>query len=250
MTASTVLLLGAGVLAGAVGSAGGTASLISYPALLAAGLPPLAANVTNSVAFVASWPGAAISSRPELRGRACWLTRWAAIAAAGGAAGASLLLLTPASIFGRVVPFLVAAASLALFLQPRLSAWRDKAAARYHRVLLPAGLAAVSVYDGYWGAGAGVMTLALLLVTVDQRLPHANALKNMILGVADIVSAVGLALLGPVRWSAALPLAAGLLAGSSLGPVVARRLPAGPLRVCVALAGLGLAVHLWTVPAS
>src|ERR1022692_3666013 len=109
MTAiDAALLLSAGVLAGMVGSAGGTASLISYPALLAVGIAPLAANVTNAVAFVASWPGSALGSRPELRGQARCLRRWAPLAAAGGAAGAALLLLTPAGVFDRVVPFLVA----------------------------------------------------------------------------------------------------------------------------------------------
>ena len=160
MTAVNVaLLLGAGVLAGMVGSAGGTASLISYPALLAVGIPPLAANMTNAVAFVASLPGSALGSRPELRGQGQWLRRWAPLAAGGGAAGAALLLLTPAGVFGRVVPFLVAFAALALLLQPRVSAWQEKHLRKTSRLLLPCGLFAVSVYDGYWGAGAGVMTL-------------------------------------------------------------------------------------------
>jgi len=118
MTAVNVaLLLGAGVLAGMVGSAGGTASLISYPALLAVGIPALAANMTNAVAFVASLPGSALGSRPELRGQGQWLRRWAPLAAVGGAAGAALLLLTPAGVFGRVVPFLVAFAALSLLIE-------------------------------------------------------------------------------------------------------------------------------------
>ena len=79
--AQVVLLLGAGTVAGVLGSAGGTASLISYPALLATGIPPLAANVTNAVAFVAAWPGSALGSRPELRGQGRWLRRWAPLAA-------------------------------------------------------------------------------------------------------------------------------------------------------------------------
>src|SRR5580693_10064216 len=121
--ARVVLLFGAGLLAGIVGSAGGTASLISYPALLAAGLPPLAANVTNAVAFVAAWPGSALGSRPELRGQGPWLLRWAPLAAAGSAAGAALLLVTPARTFDRVVPYLLALAALALLLQPPAAKW-------------------------------------------------------------------------------------------------------------------------------
>ena len=249
MTAVNVaLLLGAGVLAGMVGSAGGTASLISYPALLAVGIPALAANMTNAVAFVASLPGSALGSRPELRGQGQWLRRWAPLAAVGGAAGAALLLLTPAGVFGRVVPFLVAFAALALLLQPRVSAWQEKHLRKTSRLLLPCGLFAVSVYDGYWGAGAGVMTLALLLLTVDQHLARSNALKNMLLGVADVVCSIGFVLFGPVHWAAAVPLALGLLVGSMAGPSLTRRVPGNTVRVVVAMAGLGLAVHLWVSP--
>ena len=92
----------------------------------------------------------------------------------------------------------------------------------------------MSVYGGYFGAGSGVMVLALLLLTVDRHLPRANALKNVILGVADIVAAVGFALFGPVDWAAAVPLAVGLLAGSLVGPSATRRVPAELLRVSVA----------------
>jgi uncharacterized membrane protein YfcA len=247
-TAHAALLLGAGALAGIVGSAGGTASLISYPALLAVGIPALPANVTNAVAFVASWPGSALGSRPELRGQGRWLRRWAPLAAAGGAAGAALLLLTPAPVFSRVVPFLVAFAAFVLLLQPRVSAWQEKHLSKSSGLLLPCGLFAVSVYDGYWGAGAGVMTLALLLLTVDQHLARSNARKNMLLGAADVASAIGFVLFGPVHWAAAVPLALGLLVGSTLGPSLTRRVTGNMLRILVAFAGLGLAIRLWVAP--
>ena len=246
MTAiDAALLLSAGMLAGMVGSAGGTASLISYPALLAVGIAPLAANVTNAVAFVANWPGSALGSRPELRGQAPWLRQWAPLAAAGAAAGAALLLLTPTRVFDRVVPFLVASAALGLLLQPRISAWLESHPTKSSKLLLPCGLFAASVYNGYWGAGAGVMILVLLMLTVDQRLARSNALKNMILGVADVVCAIGFVLFGPVHWWAALPMALGFLVGSTTGPALTRRVPGNILRAVVALAGLGLAVYLW-----
>jgi uncharacterized membrane protein YfcA len=246
--ADDVLLLAAGALAGAVGSAGGITSLISYPALLAVGIPPLPANVTQAVAFVTCLPGSALGSRPELRGQWPWIRQWAVVAAAGGAAGAALLLCTPGHLFGRVVPFLLVVASAALLLQPRITTWREGRFRRLDRYLLPGGLFAVSVYDGYFGAGSGVMVLALLLLTVDQDLRRANALKNVLLGVSDVVAAVGFALFGPVRWTAALPLAVGLLAGSLVGPSATRRVPPGLLRVLVACAGMGLAIRLWVVP--
>jgi hypothetical protein len=156
-----------------------------------------------------------------------------------------LLLLTPAGVFDRVVPFLVAFAALALLLQPKISAWLESHPAKSSRLLLPCGLFAASVYNGYWGAGAGVMILALLMLTVDQQLARSNARKNMILGVADVVCAIGFVLFGPVHWKAAVPMALGFLVGSTAGPALTRRVPGNILRVVVALAGLGLAVHLW-----
>jgi uncharacterized membrane protein YfcA len=246
--ADDALLLAAGAVAGAVGSAGGITSLVSYPALLAVGIPALPANVTQSVAFVTCLPGSALGSRPELRGQGPWVRRWAALTAAGGASGVALLLSTPPHVFGRIVPFLLAVAALALLVQPRISTWQERRPGDRNRFLLPCGLFAVSVYGGYFGAGSGVMVLALLLLTVDKGLARANALKNVILGIADVVAAIGFAAFGPVQWSAALPLALGLFAGSRVGPTVTRRLPANVLRVVVALAGLGLALRLWFVP--
>ena len=246
MTAArAALLLGAGALAGIVGSAGGTASLISYPALLAVGLPPLPANITNAVAFVAAWPGSALGSRPELRGQGPWLQRWAPLTAAGSAAGAALLLVTPAA-FDRVVPFLLAFAALALLLQPAVTAWlARRPAGGGRRLLLPGGLLAAAVYDGYWGAGAGVMTLALLMITTGQQPARCNALKNMLLGIADVSCCIVFILCWRVDWAAAAPMAAGFLAGSMIGPSLTRRIPGNVLRVIAALAGLALAVRLW-----
>ena len=239
------LLFGAGVLAGIVGSAGGTASLISYPALLAAGLPPLPANITNAVAFVAAWPGSALGSRPELRGQGRQVLRWAPLAVAGSAAGAGLLLVTPEGVFDQVVPFLLAAAAIILLLQPRISAWLDRRRGRSGRFLLPGGLIAGAAYDGYWGAGAGVMILALLMIATGQPLPRSNALKNMLLGLADVTCCILFIVYWPVDWAATAPLAAGFLIGSAIGPALARRLPSRVIRVVAALAGLGLAIRLW-----
>lgn len=242
-----LLLAGAGVLAGVVGTAGGITTLVSYPALLAAGVAAFPANVANIVAVVACWPGSAIASRPELRGRGGWLARWAAVTAAGGAAGAGLLLSTPAGAFTRVIPYLVAAGSLTLLLQPRVSALADRRV-RGSRPVLAGGLFSVSAYNGYFGAGAGVMTLALMLLVVDEHLARANALKNMLIGSATAASALVLVAAGPVDWSAVGPLAAGMFVGSTLGPRLARRIPAGLLRWLVALVGLGLAAKLWISP--
>jgi uncharacterized membrane protein YfcA len=103
---------------------------------------------------------------------------------------------------------------------------------------------AVSVYGGYFGAAAGVLMLALLLIGLPVSLLQGNALKTVLLGLANAVAAVGFAVFGPVEWWAVLPLAAGLLVGAWSGPALARRLPTGLLRTGIALAGLGLAVSL------
>ncbi len=243
-----VALLGAGVVAGLVGTAGGITSLVSYPALLAVGIPALPANVANIVALAACWPGSALSSRPELAGKGSWLRRWAPVAAVGGALGSALLLSTPAGIFGRVVPFLVIAGSLTLLAQPPLSARHQRRPGPHTRLALPIGLLALSVYGGYFGAGSGVMMLALLLFTTDSELPNANALKNMLVGAVVVMSAIAFAAFGFVDWAAVAPLSAGMFAGSMLGPRVARRMPAGILRWLIALLGIALAIQLWLHP--
>ncbi|GAA4988678.1 sulfite exporter TauE/SafE family protein [Kineococcus glutinatus] len=243
-TADLLLLVLAGTGAGLVGSVAGLASLVSYPALLAAGLPPLAANVTNSVALVGSSVGSVAGSGPELAGRGRRLRLPVLLAAAGGAGGAALLLLTPPGAFGRIVPFLVAAGALALLLQPRLRALRPVPGAAPSR-LARVATGVVTVYSGYFGAGAGVLLLAVLSVCSARPLAQTNAVKNVLLGAANGTAALGFALFGPVSWAAALALGVGCVAGGRAGPAVVRRVPQDLLRVLVALAGLGLAVHLW-----
>jgi uncharacterized membrane protein YfcA len=247
-SADLFLLTGAGIVAGLMGSAGGITSLISYPALLAVGIPPLPANVTNAVALMGSFPGSGLGSRVELKGQALWLRRWAPVAVVGAVVGLVLLLSTPDRVFNQIVPYLLAAAALVLLAQPRISRWHEDRRGRGHRYLLPVGLFVVGIYSGYFGAGSGIMILALLLLTVDREFPRANALKNMILGVADVVTAVAFLLFGPVHVQAALAVGGGLLVGSFLGPSVARRVPGNVLRVLAALLGFGLAIWLWVAP--
>lgn len=244
MTVGHVLLLAvAGVGAGLSGSLAGLASLFSYPALLAVGLPPTAANMTNTVSLLFSSIGSAVSSRVELTGQWPTVRRYAPLVALSGAAGAAALFLTPPGGFEKVVPFLVGGASVVLLLQPRI---RAAAAESSHRQgpLMIAGLVGVGLYGGYFGAAAGVLLLALLAIGLPVSLLEANGLKNVLLGVANGAAAVAFAIFGAVAWPAVPPLALGVLAGSWLGPIVARRLPTHVLRVGVGLAGIGLAVAL------
>ncbi len=244
-----ILLLAAGAAGGMIGSAGGTASMVTYPALLAAGITPLAANVTNSVAFLAIWPGSALGGRPELDGQGPWLRRWAPLTAVAAAIGAGLLLLTPAAAFDRLVPFLLGIAALTLLVQPKVSARLARSGhAGGPKGVLPVGLALTAMYDGYWGAGSGIMTVAVLMIASKLEFARANALKNMVLGIADTACCVVLILFWPVDWTAAVPMGLGCLAGSMLGPALTRRVPASAARVGTALIGLALAVSLWAKP--
>ncbi|MEU0563371.1 sulfite exporter TauE/SafE family protein [Dactylosporangium maewongense] len=231
----------AGVGAGLVGSVAGLASLISYPVLLAIGLPPVTANVTNSVSLVFSSAGSIAGSRPELAGRAARLRRLAVAAVAGGVTGSALLLLAPAETFEVVVPWLIAGASLAILL-PRRPA--DAEPHRHHGWFLAGGVALVGVYGGYFGAAAGIVLLALLLALTPATFAQGSAEKNVLLGAANAVAALAFALFGPVHWLAVLPLGVGLFIGGRLGPVVIRRSPPAALRGVIAALGLGLAVHL------
>lgn len=244
----TAALVLAGIVAGLVGSAGGITSLVSFPALLAVGLAARSASIANSIALVACWPGSALASQPELKGWGAWLWRWSTVAAVGGAAGAALLVLTPGSTFERIVPFLVLAGSLALLFEPRLTAWRQRREHDESALALPIALLLLSLYNGYFGAGSGVMVLTLMLFLVEQHLATANALKNMLIGAGVLASAIVYVLTGSVSWSAAVPLGIGMLIGSNLGPRVARRVPASALRVIIALLGIGLALQLWVDP--
>jgi uncharacterized protein len=233
----------AGFGAGLIGSVAGLASLVSYPALLAVGLSPVSANVSNTVALVFSGVGSVWGSRPELRGQRARAWRLGAWAMCGGAAGGLLLLLTPAGDFALVVPWLIGLAAIAMLVRREPARMPEEARPRPGWEV-SAAVFSVAVYCGYFGAAAGVLLLALLLVTTAEPLARSNALKNLLLGSANAVAAVAFIAFGPVHWAAVIPLAAGFLCGGRLGPLVVRRAPAGPLRALISLAGLGLAVHL------
>jgi hypothetical protein len=223
----------AGFAGGLIGSMAGLASLISYPALLAVGLPPLSANVSNTVALVFGGVGSVSGSMTELRGQRALARRLGAIAIAGGICGGLLLLATPSGAFVRIVPWLIGAASLAI-LVPRRSVPPASARTRRATWALGGGVFLIAVYGGYFGAAAGVLLLALLLTLTEESLARANAMKNLLAGLA----------FGPVRWWAIVPLAVGFLVGGRLGPVIVRNAPPGPLRALIACAGVALAIHL------
>jgi uncharacterized membrane protein YfcA len=241
--AGVLVLVSAGVLAGVVSTVVSLASLISYPTLLAVGLPPLSANVTNTVALTFTGIGSVFGSRAELSGQGRRVLRLGVLTALGGGAGAALLLLTPARAFQAAAPWLVGAASALLLAQPPIRRLA-RARGRDRSAMLHAGVFGTAVYVGYFGAAGGILMLAVLAPMLDQPLARINAVKNAISGLANGVAAVGFAAFGPVQWAAAAPLAAGFLAGGWLGPAFVRRLPGEALRVLVGSCGLLVAVML------
>lgn len=247
---SWLWLVLAGVGAGLCGSVAGLASLVSYPALLLSGLAPLAANVSNTVAMLATTAGSWWGSRRELRGNGRQALCLAVISAIGGVAGAVLLLSMPAEAFGLVVPWLVALGGLLLLARDRIRNWTvsraegGRVSTPWRRRLGPVVLLLVGVYGGYFGAGVGVILLAVLSLRRDEPLAVTNAIKNTGSGAANAVAAAVYSATAPVHWAAVGALAAGALVGGALGPAVVRMVPERPLRAVVGLAGVGLAVKL------
>lgn len=231
----------AGIGAGLFGGIAGLASIISYPALLAAGLSPVSANVTNTVALVFSGLGSAVGGRPELRAQRHRVRTLGRAGLAGGLLGAGLLLFTPSTAFAKLVPILIGLSSLAV-LAPRPKA--HPVGPTRDRPAVVAGVFAIAVYGGYFGAAAGVILLAVLLATTTETLPQSNAMKNFVLFLANLVAAVIFALASSVHWLLVIPLATGFFVGGLAAPKVVRRLPTGPLRLVIAAAGLAIAIKL------
>ena len=162
---------------------------------------------------------------------------------AGGAAGAALLLLSPARAFQFVAPCLIGAASLLLIVQPMITGLAARPAGE-RSPILRAALFAVAGYVGYFGAAGGILALTVLTAMLDMPLARINALKNVVSGLANAAASVAFAVFGPVQWAVAVPLAAGFLLGGWIGPALVRRLPARVLRVVIGTCGVALAVIL------
>lgn len=236
-----LLLLG-GVGSGLTGTIAGLASLVSYPVLLAAGLTPVAASMTNTVALLAAPVGTVAGARRELTGQRRRILRTSAVCAAGGITGGVLLKSTPSSAFEVVVPFLIVLGAVALLFREGLRDWYTRPG---RRPPLSVAIFLIGVYGGYFGAAAGVLLLAAMAVAVAEPLAVTNAVKTVVLGAANLAAAILYALTGPVDWAAAGLLAAGCLLGSGIGPAVVRRVPERPLRIVIAVAACGLAAYLW-----
>jgi uncharacterized protein len=242
--ADAVLLAAAGLATGAINAVAGGGSLVSFPALLATGHGALAANVTNLVATLPGYLSASATSRHELRGQRVRVRILSMAAAVGAAAGTALLLLGPEDVFKSLAPWLVLLACALLAVQPLVSRWVSTRHAHVAPRRLVGAVGLASIYGGYFGAGLGIVLLAALGLTLDDDLRILNAIKQVLSLTVAVVSAVAVALFGPVDWGAALIVGAGTLAGGRIGVGVARRLPEPVLRGAVIALGVTVAVVL------
>lgn len=257
-----VAVLVAGVVAGAVNTVVGAGTLLTFPLLVAVGVPPLTANVSNSVGLIPAAATGAWGLRREVAGSWRTIARMATLSAVGGVVGGGLLLWAPGA-FRAVVPWLLVLAAALAAAQPRISEAlrrRDEAAfggagptaprtghAATRRVgpALAAGIVATGVYGGYFGAAQGVVLLALLGAAWSADLHRANGAKVVLAGVAQVVAGCVFVATGVVDWGVTATLAAGSAVGGLLGAPLARRIPAGLLRALIVIAGVGAAVALW-----
>jgi uncharacterized membrane protein YfcA len=242
-----VFLALAGLLAGALNAIAGGGSLISFPALIYVGLPPLTANVTNSVGVWLGYVGTSLGYRAELTGQRRRVVVLAATAVVGGGTGATLLLTTPASLFEKVVPFLVIAASLLLAVQALVTRWVQGlpgSAGGHQSPLLHVALFLSAAYGGYFGGALGVILLAVLAVFLTDHLQRVNALKNVLSLLVNTVALIAFGLFGPVDWIAVAVIAPACLLGGYAGARVARRLNATLLRAAVVVFGVVVGIAL------
>jgi uncharacterized membrane protein YfcA len=245
-----LLLLGlAGLAAGLVNALAGGGTLITFPALTAAGLAAVAANVTSTVALAPGYLGATLAQAEDLAGQARRLRIAVPAGIVGGLAGAWLLLSTSEKLFRELVPFLILAACVLLALQDRVRSWLTKRGGGAANGAAPlwiapaVGLAAI--YGGYFGAGVSVILLAVIGLAWEDSLTRLNALKQATAFGANVAAATVFVFSGRVEWRSAVVVAIGAMLGGALGGRLARRVPASALRWTVVGIGAAVAVVYW-----
>jgi uncharacterized membrane protein YfcA len=255
--AQLVLLATAALVAGAVNAVAGGGSLISFPALLAVGYPALTANVTNSVALTPGYLGGTVGYRRELAGQRARVLALGVTSATGAVVGAILLLVSSQALFERIVPFLIFLACGLLAVQTRLARLvrqrrggdgqqlsAGRGGADHHTVPLFAAQFLAAVYGAYFGAGVGIMMLAILGIFLIDSLQRLNALKGLLSLLVSVVAAVWFALFAAVSWVAVAVMAAASLLGGQLGVILARRLNDQVLRWLVIAFGVAVGMRL------
>ncbi|WP_323373905.1 sulfite exporter TauE/SafE family protein [Plantactinospora alkalitolerans] len=255
------MIAAVGFAAGTINAVAGGGSLLSFPALLWLGLPPLAANVTNTVGLLPGYLGTALAYRRELAGQRRLAVVSGLIALAGAGLGAALLLLLPPDVFTRAVPFLLVGGCVLIIVQPRLSrllrartgagdigTGRQGAVTGAHPIWAYGGILVAGVYGAYFGAGLGVMLFAVLATVLNLALQEVNAIKGWLSLLINALAGIAFTVFGPVHWVAVLVLATTSLAGGHLGGRLARRLSDRMLRLCVL--AVGIAAAGWLVATS
>jgi uncharacterized membrane protein YfcA len=243
---TVAVLLLAGLLAGVVSAIAGGASFVTFPVLIALGLPPVAANATNYLALFPANVFALPAYRGEIRRARSGLMVRGAIAALGGWLGAKLLFWFDERVFAALVPWLLLAATAAFALGPRASVlvlrWTRRPYARTSLLSL-AVEAVLALYCGYFGAGVGIMMLAAFVALGQDDLQEANGLKNLLLTVASTAALAVYGVSGAVAWPAALLMMGSAAAGGYAGARLARVLPVALFRGIVT--GVGAVLTAW-----
>jgi uncharacterized membrane protein YfcA len=234
-----IAILAAGLAAGTINTIVGSGSLITFPTLLAFGFSPLHANVSNTVGLVPGSVSGAIGYRRELAGQRGRAIRLGIVSGAGGLTGAILLLAFPGA-FEAVVPVLIGVALVLVAIGPRLSIALAKHRRPEAHRSWPLGLLffATAIYGGYFGAGMGIIMIALLTIFVPDDIQRLNGLKNVLAGLINGVAGILFILIAPVHWDVALLIAAGSIVGGQIGAHAGRRLPAPALRLVIICVGI------------
>ena len=239
----------AGLAAGTINTVVGSGTLITFPILLAFGYAPVTANVSNTIGLVPGSISGAIGYRRELAGQRGRAIRLGTSSMLGGATGAVLLLVLPASAFKAIVPVFIALALVLVVLQPRLKQWlaeRKIDAIHERGVVVALAIYATGVYGGYFGAAQGILLLGILGVTLAQDLHRTNALKNVLAGLTNGVAAVYFIFAAHVDWGPAAIIAATSILGAQFGARYGRRLPPTALRALIVVVGVTAIVRLLT----
>jgi uncharacterized membrane protein YfcA len=241
-----VAILLAGVAAGGINAVVGSGTLITFPTLLAFGVPPVTANVSNNIGLAPGSVSGAIGYRRELVGQRARVLRLVSASFVGGLSGAVLLLVLPEGAFETVVPVLIGLGLVLVVVQPRLSrrvAARREAAGETAGSrpdpwwVWPATLLA-GVYGGYFGAAQGVILMGILGIGIEESLQRLNAVKNVLAAVVNGIAGVLFVVVADVDWWIVLLIAVGSVVGAQLGATVGRRLPPTVLRGVIVVVGL------------
>jgi uncharacterized membrane protein YfcA len=231
----------AGVAAGTINAVVGSGTLITFPTLLAFGVPPVTANVSNTIGLIPGSGAGIWGYRRELAGQRQRLLRLGTASLLGGVAGGVLLLVLPAGAFEAIVPALIGLGVLLVVLGPRISRWVDahhgEAGAHGRWWVWPAVLA-TGVYGGYFGAAQGVLLMAVLGIGLADSMQRLNGTKNVLAGVVNLVAGLIFVLVADVDWAVAGLIAGGSIVGGLLGSWIGRRLPAPVLRGIIVLVGV------------